>query len=406
MSHPDAIAGYAVQAVLGYGAHSTIYVVRGSDDKLYALKHVVRREPEDQRFIDQTINEFEVASKLDHPAIRKCYDIKKQRKLLKITEVNMVMELVDGYSLVQQQPQTMSGLVQVFLSVAEALHAMHKQGFVHADMKPNNVIVAEHNRIKLIDLGQSCPVGTVKERIQGTPDYIAPEQVNREPLHPVTDVFNFGATMYWCVTGQHVPTLIPKEMPSGKPADVDNALNTRDLHGPTAAPRPVRPPIEFNQELPMALNMLIMHCVKHHAYERPQSMIEVHARLKIALKQVGNKWDKRELVDAFKAAYEAKEMEKATQLLQEMDSYLSPEEAAPYMPIAREVLAWAKTTFGNRFKAAIQARDWATASKMGGKIIKAFPNSSYAGEVRQMMGRIKREAQKQQNPSPASSATA
>ena len=67
-------------------------------------------------------------------------------------------------------------------------------------------------RSKIIDLGQSCPIGTTKSRIQGTPDYIAPEQVKRRTLGPRTDVFNLGATMYWALTGKNVPTLIPKKI--------------------------------------------------------------------------------------------------------------------------------------------------------------------------------------------------
>ena len=61
--------------------------------------------------------------------------------------------------------------------------------------------------VKVIDFGQSCRIGTVKERIQGTPDYIAPEQVARRPITSQTDVFNLGATLYWALTGQDIPTL-------------------------------------------------------------------------------------------------------------------------------------------------------------------------------------------------------
>ena len=59
---------------------------------------------------------------------------------------------------------------------------MNSRGYVHADTKPNNIIVSAKGTVKIIDLGQSCPLGTIKERIQGTPDFIAPEQVNRRPL--------------------------------------------------------------------------------------------------------------------------------------------------------------------------------------------------------------------------------
>src|SRR5205085_12491791 len=90
---------------------------------------------------------------------------------------------------------------------------------------------------RVIDLGQSCPIGTVKQRIQGTPDYIAPEQVRRKPLTAQTDMFNFGASLYWCVTDRHIPTLIPKE---------DEDVKKED--------RRLRPASQFNPELPHALN--------------------------------------------------------------------------------------------------------------------------------------------------------
>ena len=60
--------------------------------------------------------------------------------------------------------------VAVFMKVAEGLHAMHRHGFVHADIKPNNVLLSPDGGLKIIDFGQSCPMGHRKERIQGTPD--------------------------------------------------------------------------------------------------------------------------------------------------------------------------------------------------------------------------------------------
>src|SRR5438309_1276541 len=79
--------------------------------------------------------------------------------------------------------------------------------YVVSDLKTNNILVGPDGKVKVIDFGQACKTGTCKERIQGTPDYIAPEQVKREAVTFRTDVFNFGATMYWTVTGQKIPTL-------------------------------------------------------------------------------------------------------------------------------------------------------------------------------------------------------
>jgi len=99
---------------------------------------------------------------------------------------------------------------------------MHRQGLVHCDIKPNNILISPEGSVKIIDLGQSCKFGTIKSRIQGTPDYIAPEQVKRQQISHRTDIFNLGATMYWAMTGKNVPTLISQKADLGLQSDGKN----------------------------------------------------------------------------------------------------------------------------------------------------------------------------------------
>jgi serine/threonine-protein kinase len=256
---------------LGYGARSTIYAVsEKKTGQVYALKRVVRKSPEDDRFLEQAEQEYAIASQFDHPALRKCIRMIRRRKMLKTAELFLLMELFDGTSLDVHRPHSLSKLIQIFIQVAQGLTAVHRLGYVHADIKPNNILVNEKMATKIIDFGQSCSIGTVKTRIQGTPDYIAPEQVARGPLTAATDVFNFGATMYWCCTDHHIPTLIPKKKAEG-------AANQ------PAAPRELKPPHEINSKIPMALSRLIVDCVHNRPSHRPPDFSTVVPRLELAL---------------------------------------------------------------------------------------------------------------------------
>ncbi len=117
--------------------------------------------------------------------------------VFKVSEAFMLMELVDGKPLDVRPPNSLMETVDTFIKVAEGLKALHLMGWVHCDIKPNNILRNERGEVKVIDFGQSCKIGTVKERIQGTPDYISPEQVSRRPVAIQTDVYNLGATLYW-----------------------------------------------------------------------------------------------------------------------------------------------------------------------------------------------------------------
>jgi serine/threonine-protein kinase len=137
-------------------------------------------------------------------------------------------------------------------------------------MKPNNILISEAGSIKIIDLGQSCKIGTVKPRIQGTPDYIAPEQVRRKALSPRTDIFNLGATMYWALTGKHVPTLIPKKNSLGLPI-----------------PQPPRlAPHELRKQLPIEVSKLVMDCIEDEPLKRPRDMMTVISRLDLLVHSI------------------------------------------------------------------------------------------------------------------------
>lgn len=259
------VPGYQVLRHLGNGARSTIWEVRHRQTKEhFALKRVIRHGKDDQRFVDQALNEAHVAKHLDHPVLRKIHSTRKVRLLLRLRELHLVMELCQGQSLQDRNPGTIREVVRIFTGVAEALAHMNSRRWVHADIKPNNILVADDGTVKIIDLGQSCSLGKIKERIQGTPDFIAPEQVNRQPLDGRTDVFNFGATLYWVVTRKAISTTLPKQGHVALKADLQTL-----------------PPENINPNVPPSLSKLIMDCIELLPGRRPQGMDAVVSRLSL-----------------------------------------------------------------------------------------------------------------------------
>ncbi len=270
------LAGYSVLAEIGRGAASIIYLVQDSKSRqIWALKHVVKENPKDQRFLDQAYKEAEVAQRVKSPHVRGIERVIKGRQRLSVNEVFLLMEYVDGISVEQHPPKDFAQAVSIFLQTARGLHRMHEAGYVHADMKPNNIVVNESGDVKIIDLGQACSIGTVKERIQGTPDYIAPEQVHLRPITPQTDIYNLGATMYWCLTQRNIPTALPKDETS-----LVGSLDGKQIPKPT----PIQ---ELNPRVPPLLTDLVNYCIEVDPDDRPGSMSMVIERLELVLAELG-----------------------------------------------------------------------------------------------------------------------
>jgi len=264
------LEGYHLVRPIGRGAGAVISLAQRRDGQQVAIKHVVRREPEDEKYIAQAENEFAVARQFEHPYLRRCYELVRVRKWMKTRELYLIMEYVDGDTLEHQRPTELAEIVGIFLQVAEGLQALHRLGFAHADMKPNNIVLVRDGSLKIIDFGQSCPLGCVKTRVQGTPDYMAPEQVQRKEIDQRTDVFNLGATMYWVVTGRAFRTIMPTS-PS-----ITGKI-------PLESQRGNEPPHELKPELPLSLSRLIMECCETRRESRPPDMRAVISRLDLVL---------------------------------------------------------------------------------------------------------------------------
>lgn len=264
------IPNYRVVEKLGEGAQTRIFRARcmrtGKD---YAVKVVKVLRPEDTGFVDLLRAEYAIGSAINHPVIRKLYELRILRQRLRVRGAILFMEYVPGVSMSDREFRyTLEGLLGLFCQAAQGLQAMHLAGYVHADLKPNNILVTPDGAIKLIDLGQSSRIREAKPRVQGTIDYMAPEQAQRGVLDQRTDVFGLGAALHRVVTGKPVPTEMNQTVSLHSQSLVGKRLD--EVRQPTM------------EELPSCLSRLIDDCCRASPSDRIADMPALTERLELA----------------------------------------------------------------------------------------------------------------------------
>jgi len=282
----EKIGAFQVLGTLGKGAHSTIlHVRRNADSKQYALKVVPLESADDQKFLEQARHEFRISGMLDHPNILKVYALEEQKNwLFKVTKAHLLVEYVNGKTLDETPMLPIAAWVQIFHKIAAAMAHMHRRKVLHADMKPGNVMFSRTGQVKVIDFGLAWIKDEPKDRVQGTPEYMAPETARKKIINERTDIFNFGATMYRLTTFRLPP-------PTGK--DENGLALEAGLW--TARLEPVS---KFNKDAPSELCELIHRCLAYKAADRPEHMRDVAAELEgISGQLVNSSADKLEALE-------------------------------------------------------------------------------------------------------------
>jgi serine/threonine-protein kinase len=144
----------------------------------------------------------------------------------------------------------------ILIDMALALEHMHEQGFIHLDFKPENILVTRAGDIRLVDFDLAQPLPKVPKRMAsnaGTPAYMAPEQLRQEPLDQRADIFSFGVTAYELLTFRKPFT---GESPE---AVLRKQLNEK---------YPVPPPRQFNEDIPIAVERIILKCMERDPENR------------------------------------------------------------------------------------------------------------------------------------------
>jgi serine/threonine-protein kinase len=198
---------YEIIAEIGEGGMGSVFLAKHrSFGTQVAVKILDPEITEDRRAVLRFLREVRIAAQLDHPNIVKVFDLGLTGNVYyyameKLPDHSLAEEVWDGGAM----PEPMA--LDVGLQVASALEYMHGLGFIHRDVKPENILYAEEARVKLIDFGLARSM--VDDRLTqegsfvGTPGYVAPENITSfaDP-GPSADIYALGATLYAACVGK------------------------------------------------------------------------------------------------------------------------------------------------------------------------------------------------------------
>ena len=273
------LAGYRIESLLGRGGMSVVYLAEDLRLKRrVALKLLAASLAEDESFRDRFLRESELAASIDHPNIIPIYGAGTTENLLFIA-----MRYVEGRDLkgrLQRGRLDPADAVGIIGQVASALDAAHARGLVHRDVKPSNVLLDTGARpdgsdhVYLADFGlterisEEAGIGE-DDRLMGTIDYVAPEQIAGERIDGRADVYSLGCVLYECLVGQP---------PFRRDSDI--AVVFAHLEEEPSVPSAGRP------ELPGALDAVVARALAKEPEQRYPSCREfARAALAVAVEE-------------------------------------------------------------------------------------------------------------------------
>jgi serine/threonine-protein kinase len=197
---------YELRRHLATGGMAAVFA--GWDHRMerpVAIKVLRQLDQADRAAVARFQREAHASALLDHPHVVRAYDFFEDDGCS-----YLVMELVDGVNLKQLLRRRGALPAEEALAIAEqvcaALHAAHALGFIHRDVKPQNILIDGAGRARVTDFGivhVTCGAATTSAGfVLGTADYIAPEQARAEPLTPASDVYAMGVVLYEMLTGR------------------------------------------------------------------------------------------------------------------------------------------------------------------------------------------------------------
>jgi serine/threonine protein kinase len=270
--HPQRIGRYKIERVVGSGTFGVVY--RAHDEQLGRV--VAIKVPHDKlvsrpEAIQMYLAEAQTVAGLDHPNIVPVYDFASSVEV----PCYIVSKYVDGSSLSARLKE--GGLhhraaANLVAAIAEALHAAHRKGLVHRDVKPGNILIDREGRPYLADFGLVLSDDHIGQgpKYVGTPAYMSPEQASGED-HRVdgrSDIFSLGAVLYELLTGRQL----------------FRAATQAELLHRVATYEP-RPPRQYDEQIPKELERICMKALSKRASDRYSTAYDMAENLRQFLQE-------------------------------------------------------------------------------------------------------------------------
>lgn len=255
---------YEIIAEMGQGGMAEVFSARDPKlGRLVALKIIRRNFSEDDKFQERFLNEAKTIAGLEHRAILPVHDFGQDENTSKLYLVMRLMPDVLHKRLARNGAIPLAEASLILNRLAAALEKAHREGIVHRDIKPPNILLDEEGTVFLADFGLAASVdkiepGFVPQSYGGSPFYMAPEQWLGEAVGPFTDVYQLGVTLFEMLTGKRP---FPEE-------DME-LLMDRHVHRPIPVAR------DFNERLPKDIQPILEKAMSKNPLARHKSCLEL-----------------------------------------------------------------------------------------------------------------------------------
>ena len=256
---------YLIRRKLGSGGMADVYLADDQElGRQVALKMLNERHATDEQFVERFRLEAQNAAGLNHPNIVSVFDRGQAEGTYYIA-----MEFLDGRTLkdllIRNGPTPIPVAIDYTRQMLSALAFAHRNGIVHRDIKPHNIVVGGDGRLKVTDFGiarSGTSQMTEAGSIVGTAQYLSPEQARGAPVDPRSDLYSLGIVMYEMLTGT---------VPFTGDAPVEIAMKHL-----SAIPSP---PSELRPEVPHDLDAVVMRALAKEPDQRYTTADEMEADL-------------------------------------------------------------------------------------------------------------------------------